>query len=226
MIKPKSAIHQWILNHDNSWAFIISYITLAVVLSIWISLFWLIAVVAVHGFFEWVCQREIDDEPLGVFARIAWELKLDVGLIAFALALGVYMEVVLGLVGLSAAGRAGVQSAGRFAVWQNALRGTLLSVDDAAQVVRMVAAKGNEEGADDMDVMSGPEVAVDDVTLKGPEWSKWGGWPQRWDKWVWLQLGFGVVCIGLILAGPSLTDHSFAEVVAIMAEELHPWPEK
>lgn len=226
MINAKHAIHQWILNHDDSWAFIISYITLAVVLSIWISLFWLVAVVAVHGLFEWIRQSDIDDEPLGVAARVAWELKLDIGLVAFALVLGVYMEFVLGVIGLGAAGRAGVQTASRFAVWQNVLRGTLLSVDDAAQVVRMVAAKKtNANVDDDMDVMSGPDLSEVEIDpRKGSGWSKWADWDQPWDKWAWLQLGFGGVCVVLIFAGPLLTEQSAEEVLSIVAGELHPWP--
>lgn len=78
---------RWILEHDDSWVFTGLYVGLAVVLSIWISLFWLVAVVAGHVALEWVRQRHYDPEPAGVPARIAWELKLDFGLVLFALAL-------------------------------------------------------------------------------------------------------------------------------------------
>jgi hypothetical protein len=229
MIEVKRAIHRWILDHDDSWAFIVSYITLAVVLSLWISLFWLVVVVAVHALLEWVRQREVDRDPLGITARILWELKLDIALIAFALALGVYMELFLGMVGLSAAGRAGVQTAGRFAAWQKVLRGALLSVDDAAQVARMVAAKASGTNgsvdADDMDLMSGPSLDGDAAALEASP-SKWGGWNRPWNRWARLQIGFGLICVLLILAGPFLTDNSPGEVLTILAEELHPWPSR
>lgn len=46
---------RWLIEHDDRWGFTIAYITLAVVLSLMISLFWLVAVVAAHGAIEYWC---------------------------------------------------------------------------------------------------------------------------------------------------------------------------
>ena len=54
-------LRDWVLNHDDSWIFIILYVGLAVVLSLWISLFWLLVVVAGHFVLEWIRQRHIRD---------------------------------------------------------------------------------------------------------------------------------------------------------------------
>jgi len=136
-------LRAWVLNHDDSWIFIILYVGLAVVLSLWISLFWLLAVVAGHFVLEWIRQRHIRDA--GVLPQVFWELKLDIALILFALVLTLYLEVVFGILGLQAAGRAGAiarvgaRGGSRFAAWERTLRGLLLSADDAAQVARAIA---------------------------------------------------------------------------------------
>lgn len=221
-------MRNWILNHDDSWLFMILYVGLAVVLSLWISLFWLLVVVAAHGVLEWVRQREIDPGIPGVLARIAWELKLDVALFVFALGLSIYMEPLLGVVGLRGAARAGVHGAGRFAIWQNALHGFLLSVDDAAQVARMVAARrARNADARNARVGSADEDGDPGVCGDGPQtepFSKWGGWTEKWGRGDWFAIGFGLMCIGFILLGPVLTDHDYPSIVATFAAELHPWP--
>src|SRR5690554_128227 len=172
-------IHSFILRHDESWAFIIAYIGLALVLSLWISLFWLVAVVAVHGVFEWVCAGQRTDDFWAKVHAVAWELKLDVALILFALALGLYMDLLLGMVGLGAAGRAGVQAGGRFAGWQNALRGALLSVDDVAQVARAVATNrgGAVVQADSLDILDGPALSVE---VEPEPLERWSDWRDSW----------------------------------------------
>lgn len=53
-------IYDWVIRHDDSWLFTVLHIGLAVVLSIWIGLFWLVAVVVVHFAFEIVRQRSLN----------------------------------------------------------------------------------------------------------------------------------------------------------------------
>ncbi len=221
----KKKIHGYILDHDNRWSFIISYITLAVVLAIVINLFYLTLVVAIHGFFEWVKHRRLVDDRIGVAMRVLWELKLDVGLVLFGLALEVYIEMVLGIVGLGAAARAGA-TGGRFVVLQNVLRGTLLSVDDAAQVVRMVGARdGDDADGTDGSTEDTPEkVALRlerEEAQKGGRLGPWVGEYALGDK---ISLGFGALCLALILIAPAITTHDFASVWAAIVDEMHPWP--
>ncbi|TVQ54541.1 MAG: hypothetical protein EA377_05330 [Phycisphaerales bacterium] len=207
------AIRQWVIDHDDSWLFIGAYITLAVVLSIWISLFWLVAVVAVHMAFEWVRQRHLDTRVPGVIARVLWETKLDIALVLFALVIGLYMEVILGIAGLSSATRAGLQTGARFAGWQRALRGVLLSVDDAAQLGRaVVRGQSNAEDGEDSDSGSQYPRAI------------WGGWIRRWSWGDRLSVSLGLVSLILILATPLLTDHDLQSTISTIGIELHPYP--
>lgn len=223
-------IHNYIIDHDNRWSFIIAYISLAVILAIAINLFWLCMVVAVHGLFEWIKQREETEDRLTVFMGVLWELKLDFGLILFGLALEVYMEMLLGVVGLGHAARAGVQAGGRFAVWQNVLRGTLLSVDDAAQVVRMVGARASGDEDGDLDILDGPDVESAVVAEKqapqpAPEKvSRLGPWTEKYGRGDKLSIGFGLICLAFILFGPMLTPHDWSSMLITIGSELHPWP--
>lgn len=189
--------------HDDSWIFTALYIGLAVVLSIWISLFWLVAVVAAHGALEWwaLRQRGYTGPLLG---PITWHLKLDIALILFALWLGVYMETLFGIAGIGTIARTGAQAGARFIAWQRALRGVLLTVDDAAQVARAVIARGN-----------GSEPPGEALR------SSWLGRWSRGDKAV---LAFGALWVVLILLSPWLTEHTVSGALQVMAADLHPWP--
>lgn len=201
--------------------FIVPYIALAVLLSVILSLFWLVVVVAVHFALEWLRQtylaqlREENAGFLTLLRRTTWELKLDIGLVIFALALALYMEAVLGVVGLGAASRgaamAGTRVATRFGVIQQVLRAFLLSVDDLAQVARVMAKRG--KGKTDGD--AGEEDDADDIGDGRIV-------PGRWD---YVILGFTGVCVALIFAAPILTGASVEEVLAQIAEELTPFPE-
>lgn len=207
-------LHDWVVRHDDSRLFVVAYIGLAVVLSIGIGLFWLVAVVAVHFAFEVVRQRTRHAGWRGVIAEAVWELKLDLALVLFALVISLYMEVVLGVLGLQAAARAagtGLRGGARFAGWQRVLRGLLLSVDDAAQVARFAAAGGREGGPGEEE-----DVASSD--------SPWGPWAGAWGRGDRATLAFGALCLLLLAAVPFLTDHTYGTVVAALAAELHPFP--
>jgi hypothetical protein len=211
-------LRQWMIDHDDSWLFIGSYVGLAVVLSIAISLFWLIVVVAVHGLFEWVRQAQSPyRDRCSILVRIGWELKLDIALVLFALVLAVYMDVILGAAGLGGAARLGLQAGARFTGWQSALRGFLLSVDDAAHIVRAIGGSNR----------SCPEPVAGEAESEGPlaEPRRWGGWTQqRWGVGDWLALSLLAACCLLMLASPWLSPHDLPEIFGLLAEELHPWP--
>jgi hypothetical protein len=213
-------IRAWIINHDDSWLFITLYIGLAVVLSIWISLFWLVVVVAVHFAFEIIRQRENYTNWRAVVSESLWELKLDIALVLFALAVSLYMELALGVVGLRGAARiastaqAGLRGSARFAAWQKLIRGLLLSVDDAAQVARVVAGKNNTRIANAMEV----KPPLQKTLLSR---NRWIG---PWAHGDWIAIGMGIVCFSLLVAAPFLTEHTFSSAIAALAAELHPFP--
>ncbi|MFU8820121.1 MAG: hypothetical protein ACNA8G_01080 [Gammaproteobacteria bacterium] len=196
----------WIAEHDDSWLFIVFYVGLGLVLSMTISLFWLVAVVAAHAVLEWFAmgRQGILDHRAG---RVLWHLKLDIGLVLVALWLGLYLELLFGLAGLGAAARAGAQTAARAVAWQRSIRGVLMTVDEAAHVVKAVAAR------------NGPRrEQVAEVVDERPPWRRpWS----RGDKFA---VVFTLTWAALILLAPVLTHHTVGSTLAILAADLHPWP--
>jgi hypothetical protein len=231
-------VHTWIIQHDDKWLFVILYVGLAVVLSIWISLFWLVFVVGVHTAFEFIRQVHLQQKPGRVITEVLWEVKLDLALVIFALALSLYMEMVVEAVSLGLAARlaalsrtsrvasllqGGLRGGVRFAGWQQAFRGVLLSVDDLAQIARAFGRrKSGESALTEVD----PEAAtvVESITLENLTTSKWGSWGETWGKGDWISVGMAVIFLVLILASPWLTDHTAGSALAVLAEELHPFP--
>lgn len=204
-------MREWIIEHDDSKLFLVLYIGLAVVLSIWVSLFWLVAVVAVHFAFEVIRHSQQLTRTRDVVLESLWELKLDIALVLFALVLTLYMTMVLGVVGLQGAARIGAASrvATKFAGWERTLRGLLLSIDDAAQVVRATTMR--QRGAASVDVQP---VAR----------SRWGSWAGPYTTGAWIAIGLGVACTVLILVAPWLTHHTAATAFVSLAAELRPLP--
>jgi hypothetical protein len=215
------SVWNWIVEHDDSKLFIVLYIGLAVVLSIWISLFWLVAVVAVHGAFELVRQSHHHRGGGRIALEAAWELKLDVALVLLALVLALYMEMVLGVVGLQGAARLGAASraAPRIAGWERTLRGLLLSVDDAAQVARAASVRNRAREVGEAAVIA---TAVESPS--GASRSRWGSWGAPYGIGAWISLGLGVIGGVLILVAPWFTPHTAASAIATLAAELRPFP--
>jgi hypothetical protein len=198
----RQALLQWVAEHDDRWLFTLLYVGLAVLLSIWISLFWLVVVVAAHGVLEWLAMR-LRGLPEPGLGEVLWHIKLDIVLILFALWLGLYLETLFGLAGLGALARTGAQAGARFVAWQRALRGALMTLDDAAQVARAVAARRNGGKS--------TEPAPDG---HGPGWT-------RGDR---ITIAFGALFVGLILLAPWVTEHDATSALAAIALDLHPWP--
>lgn len=207
-------LRQWVINHDDSWLFFVPYIGLAVILSIAISLFWLVVVVAVHFALEVLRQHFLKPGLWGVLSRSLWELKLDVSLILFALALGVYMEITLGLVGLGGAARAGAMTTSRFLVIQRVLRGILLSLDDLVQVGRVFFRR--RAGEQDEEETTPVEEQPIEVT---------NGWTGAWSLGDKITLGFGALCLVLIVGAPFITHYTFETLAVTLLDELQPFPE-
>lgn len=207
-LSRRGLLPSWIHDHDDRWIWTAFYVGGAVVLSIWISLFWLVALVMLHGLMEWLRHRLVDREVVGVAVRVCWELKLDIALVLFAFVVALYMDLVLGAAGLSGAARVGAQAASRAGAWARAIRGVLLTVDDAAQVARVLASRGKSKNDGDVEAPIG----------------YWGGWTQPWGIGGWVSVGLGVVSLALILLAPLLTGQPVGEVFWTILGELHPWP--
>ncbi len=204
--------HEWVVEHDDRRLFIVLYIGLALLLSIWISLFWLVVMVGVHLLFELVRQSHLRRRPAAVLAHALWEIKLDIGLVLLSLVFALYMEVVVGVLGLNAAARLGSAAklgarGVRFAAWERTLRGILLAADDAVQVLRLLASRGRRAAPS-------PAQGGADAGETAPAWGLGD----------WLSVGLVVVSLALLLVAPWLTGQTPAQIHATLLAELQPFP--
>ena len=150
------SLREWVRDHDESWIFVVLYLGLAVGLSVFVSLFWLVVVAGLHFLLELLRQRHYREGPRSVVLHALWEVKLDVGLVLLALTLVLYIEVILGILGIQSVGRAaavtraGARVGTRAAAWERNLRTFLLTVDEMARVVHagvMLRRKGTRPKA-------------------------------------------------------------------------------
>lgn len=207
----------WVVRHDESLLFVIGYVTLAVVLSIWISLFWLLVVVFVHFLFEVIRQSARHKGAGRIAAEALWEVKLDIALVVGALALALYMDVILGILGLRSAGqltvaaRSGARIGMRFSAWEQALRGFFLSIDDAVHVGRsFFMRKGKQEKKPRQDR---PPVEDSSPFL-----------PRGWTLGDRITLSILFLFLLLIPLAPMFTGHSWDQSLQILVAELTPFP--
>jgi hypothetical protein len=230
-----NSLRTWIIDHDNQRLFVVFYIGLAVVLSIWISLFWLVAIVAVHFLLELTRQYYLLERRRDILAEALWELKLDLALILFALALSLYMDLLLGAVSIGLTARltalsrtsrfaqlfqSAARAGSRFAGWQRLIRGFLLSVDDLAPVARAASRRGKPVGA----AAAGDGPTAETEAVQPVPVTVWGSWALPWSKGDWFTVLFLVICLGTIVAAPWLTSHTWETVLSTMQTELIPFP--
>jgi hypothetical protein len=220
---PRERFGRWVAEHDDSWLFTALYVGLALLLSTVISLFWLVVVVAAHGVLEWfsLSHRGVHDRRLG---RVVWHLKLDVGLVLVALALGLYFEVLFGVAGLNAAARTGAQGAARFVAWQRTLRGVLLAADDAALVAKAVVARRSAGSADSPAAATVPAAAAPGTAAAATVAAEPLPWTRPWPLGDRVAVALTAAFAALVLLAPALTDHTVVTAWATVVAELHPWP--
>jgi hypothetical protein len=200
-------IASWVREHDERWVFTLLYVGLAVVLSVAISLFWLVVIVMVHGLLEWVVERTRDGRAAGVLARVVWHLKLDIMLVLFALWLAVYIDLIFGLVGLGAMARGGAQLTARAMTWQRSIRGIMLTLDDVALVARSAVKNKAVSSSED-----------------SPSHPFWGDWVGRWSRGDRVTVALMVIWPLLIVLAPWVTDLQSQDVWLLLMDNLHPWP--
>lgn len=134
----KQKIKSWVITHDEKILFTILYIGLSVVLSIYISLFWLVVIVGIHTLMEYISlkYKNVDN----VFLELFYHMKLDFALITFALFLSIYMEAVFGFL----IAKYGTRFAS-FLAYQNTFRAILMSLDDLAQAIKAILSIKNKK---------------------------------------------------------------------------------
>jgi hypothetical protein len=212
----RQGVGEWIREHDHRWLFVITYLGLAVVLSVFVSLFWLVFMALVHLLLEVIRHLRADWPLRRVIAFSAWEVKLDFALVVLALGAVLYIDVVMGILGIQSAARAaavtraGARMASRVAAWERNIRAFLLTIDEMVRIGRAAAMMWRRKGG-------APPVAVEPPPDAYP-------WQLRWSTGDRIAIGLFGVCTLLILVAPLTTDLSMPEVFSALAQELRPFP--
>jgi len=138
----------------------------------------------------------------------------------FAFWLGVYLDFIFGIAGLSAGARMAAQAGGRVAqtgtrvaVWQRTIRGVFITLDDVGLAFKALAnrkkKKSDESDSDIAKTMAGNSVS---------------SWCSSYSKGDWLSLAFVLIFFVLIVVAPIITGKSFVEVWHILVDEMQPFP--
>jgi hypothetical protein len=220
-----TGLRAWVRDHDEKWLFVVLYLGLAIGLSVFVSLFWLLVVAGLHFALELVRQAHHRAGRADVLLHALWEIKLDVGLVLLSLALVVYIDMVLGLLGLQSAARvagasrAAARVGSRAAAWERNLRTFLLTVDEMARLgyaALMLRRRGKAGIAEPAAAQApAPRPKPGDAP---PVWTgRWG---------IADRIGVALVVAGLafIVAGPFITAHDFDSMLTLLRAELQPLP--
>lgn len=227
---------RWIRTHDESWLFVAIYIGFAVVLSVWLSLFWLVLMVGIHFAFELVRQSTDFPRWSAVVSMASWEVRVDLALLLLAFAVSLYMDLIMAILGLQSLGRAAVATSRvgtRAVVWQRAVRAVVLGFDDVANAIRAIFMKkgaASQPAPAAASVGAEPEAPddPDPAPTTAPDARSRGlpGWGERWGFWDRFTMALSGACVAAMIAAPPLTDSTYGEAVETLREELRPFPQE
>lgn len=232
----KQKVYQWIKEHDNQKVFIIGYIGLALLLSTFISLFWLIFVVLIHGIFEYIKYKSMGNSLRVTFLNVCWELKMDFALILFAFVIHLYIGFILGIAGLSGLAKTSTattkivadcakttQAATKFMVIKRSLRAGLLMLDEAVFAIRGFLFNRKRKINRSINDSPNPELAQNATEKEA--------YPLHKLKYSSLTpidkiaLILGLASLTLIILTPVITEHdTYKVVISEIVAELRPFP--
>lgn len=229
-------ILSWVADHDNKRVFIVLYISISLVLSIAISLFWLLFAVLVHFAFEMISQSRKQKTVMSVFMESLWETKLDFALVMFAWWLAIYLDFIFGVAGIGAAARVGaqaasrtsqvgskvVQSSARATAWGRIIRAILLSLDDVGNALKSVyqskASKARHKPKEDRII----ENTKSNVQYRTSTTAS--SWIAKWKIIDYVGVVLFFICLILIGLAPLLIGVELKEIYKITIDEFHPLP--
>ena len=242
-------IKTWIVNHDRSLIFALVYVILTIVLSVFISYFWLLALVAVHIMIEWLSKSY-----RGYRYRLAWTLwdvKLDLALVCLAFALLSYTGINAGVAGAQSATRAGVLGgrlsaaigsrigflavAGEYLTWIGRYFSRLapffsrfgqLLTRFGIKVIDVVfsARVALFRKADMARAAARKRKPPRDCEPTRAEAPTGLPWQRRLSGGDWFAISVIVINLIAVFSAPLITDHSYASLFQSLATKLHPWP--
>lgn len=239
-------IKTWIVNHDRSLIFALVYVVSTIVLSVFISYFWLLALVAVHIVIEWLSKSY-----RGYRYRLAWTLwdvKFDLALVCLAFALLSYTGINAGVAGAQSVTRAGLLGGRLSAIGSRigflAVAGEYLAwigryLSRLAPVFSRFGQLLTRFGIKVIDVFFSARVALfrkadmaraaarklprdcEQTLVEAPTGLPW---QRRLSSGDWFAISVIVINLIAVFSAPLITDHSYASLFQSLAAKLHPWP--
>ncbi|NCC22962.1 MAG: hypothetical protein EOM26_10970 [Alphaproteobacteria bacterium] len=215
-------VKRWVKDHDERWSFILLYVGGAVVLSVYANLFWVVMLMLGHfGLEIW---RHVIIRVENPLLQALWHVKLDIALLLFALVIALYAHLVMAALGLGQAARAGqavrgAQMLTRFAIIERGLRIFFMTVDDMARIAHIVwklFKKKNGDTAKEMEEAR-KKLKEEEEHIHGKEAG------HKLSKGDLFSLGFGGVCLVLILFAPMITGMGFIGTIEAILSELQPF---
>jgi hypothetical protein len=216
----------WLHTHDERWSFILPYVLGAVLISIFLGMFWVAVLMLAHFGLEIVRFRALGVPTPGLHGL--WHTKLDFGLVLVALAIAVYAQALFAVLGAGYAAR-GAQVAARFGVVQRTLRVALLTFDEVLLFARAVwratrRAPAGAAAAPPPRPACPVEAQAHDAAQAQARERALGINPWRYaNTGDWVSLALAPACVLAILAAPAVTGHDAQAIVEILLHELRPW---
>jgi hypothetical protein len=214
-VPSTTTLSQWVENHDESLIFVVCYVGLAVSLSIFVSLFWLVVIAGVHFTFELWRQSRRHHGAGRIALEALWEIRLDVVLVLSALVLALYIDSIMGLLGLRSAGqlataaRSGARIGIKASAWDKIIRSSIIVVDDGLHLLRVFLGKGKRDTPHraENDHAHGTSTPLN---------------PSTWTLSDRIILTAFLLMLVSIPVAPVLTEMTLAECLSLLATELHP----
>jgi hypothetical protein len=241
---------RWIVLHDQSIPFALGYVGLTILLSVFVSYFWLLALVGLHLLLEWFKKGYLGYVPgWHRFTWTVWDTKFDIALIFLALTLLSYTGIGAGVAGAQSLTRMGLLG-GRFPLLTSRLLPVLARFSRVGMVLRglgiravdlffsarvilfrkadMARSRRQEAFLQSIAAQEAPPVAASFAppaalaeTGRIPEHYPW---QRALGGYGWFAVLLVIVNSLAVLLAPVLTEHSYASLLQTLATKFHPWP--
>ena len=235
-------VPRWIVLHDRSVIFALAYVSLTIFLSVYVSYFWLVALVGLHVALEWLKKGYLGyQRGLHRAAWTVWDTKFDIALIFLALTLLSYTGVGAGVAGAQSATRVGLMGGkfsalwvriapllARFARFGVVLRAMGIRAVDLFFSARVIlfrkadmARASKQEAFLEQNPQTGAHQPVPEDSGKIPSHLPW---QRALGGYGWFAVLLVVVNSVAVLLAPVVTEHTYPTLLQTLAAKFHPWP--
>ena len=215
----RSAIHNWVKEHDDRWSFILLYVGGSVLLSVFLNLFWVILLMGANLILK-IVRNLLIHLPMPFFHAL-WQIKLDLALILLSLLFTIYADQIFAALGLAQVARVGqvtrgAQLATRAGAIQRGIRILMMTMDDMTRIARILI-KSLFSGGGKALAATGHELEEAFMEDAG-DIAPWRN-PAKGDVF---SLGFAGFCILMIALSPVLTHKTATDIGAQLALAVSP----